>query len=309
MVRFFVKRFLCLLLVVWIVSVLAFVMMRLAPGDAAVMALPDYASEEQIELMREKLGLDKPYITQYFMYLGDLLKGDFGTSVLYERPCLDVIMERLPATMSVALVCATMVLVVSIPLGIIAGVNKGGPVDFFAVLFALLGQSMSVVWVCVLLLLLCSVKNSWLPSMGYNGLFDVKYLIMPAIAMGYKMCAGMVRMGRSGMIDVLSEDYITCAYARGMNKFQVNCKYAFKNSIIPVITIFGMDVAQMLAGAVIIEETFTIPGIGSMLVKAVNNRDYPLTQSALIVTAAMFAIVNLVVDIVNALVDRRMKLN
>ena len=259
--------------------------------------------------MREKLGLDKPYITQYFMYLGDLLKGDFGTSVLYERPCLDVIMERLPATMSVALVCATMVLVVSIPLGIIAGVNKGGPVDFFAVLFALLGQSMSVVWVCVLLLLLCSVKNSWLPSMGYNGLFDVKYLIMPAIAMGYKMCAGMVRMGRSGMIDVLSEDYITCAYARGMNKFQVNCKYAFKNSIIPVITIFGMDVAQMLAGAVIIEETFTIPGIGSMLVKAVNNRDYPLTQSALIVTAAMFAIVNLVVDIVNALVDRRMKLN
>ena len=309
MVRFFVKRFLCLLLVVWIVSVLAFVMMRLAPGDAAVMALPDYASEEQIELMREKLGLDKPYITQYFMYLGDLLKGDFGTSVLYERPCLDVIMERLPATMSVALVCATMVLVVSIPLGIIAGVNKGGPVDFFAVLFALLGQSMSVVWVCVLLLLLCAVKNSWLPSMGYNGLFDVKYLIMPAIAMGYKMCAGMVRMGRSGMIDVLSEDYITCAYARGMNKFQVNCKYAFKNSIIPVITIFGMDVAQMLAGAVIIEETFTIPGIGSMLVKAVNNRDYPLTQSALIVTAAMFAIVNLVVDIVNALVDRRMKLN
>ena len=309
MVRLFDKRFLCLLLVVWIVSVLAFVMMRLAPGDAAVMALPDYASEEQIELMREKLGLDKPYITQYFMYLGDLLKGDFGTSVLYERPCLDVIMERLPATMSVALVCATMVLVVSIPLGIIAGVNKGGPVDFFAVLFALLGQSMSVVWVCVLLLLLCSVKNSWLPSMGYNGLFDVKYLIMPAIAMGYKMCAGMVRMGRSGMIDVLSEDYITCAYARGMNKFQVNCKYAFKNSIIPVITIFGMDVAQMLAGAVIIEETFTIPGIGSMLVKAVNNRDYPLTQSALIVTAAMFAIVNLVVDIVNALVDRRMKLN
>ncbi len=309
MVRFFVKRFLCLLLVVWIVSVLAFVMMRLAPGDAAVMALPDYASEEQIELMREKLGLDKPYITQYFMYLGDLLKGDFGTSVLYERPCLDVIMERLPATMSVALVCAIMVLVVSIPLGIIAGVNKGGPVDFFAVLFALLGQSMSVVWVCVLLLLLCSVKNSWLPSMGYNGLFDVKYLIMPAIAMGYKMCAGMVRMGRSGMIDVLSEDYITCAYARGMSKFQVNCKYAFKNSIIPVITIFGMDVAQMLAGAVIIEETFTIPGIGSMLVKAVNNRDYPLTQSALIVTAAMFAIVNLIVDIVNALVDRRMKLN
>lgn len=309
MVKFFTKRILCLLLVVWIVSVLAFVMMRLAPGDAAVMALPDYASEEQIALMRAKLGLDKPYITQYFMYLGGLLKGDFGTSVLYERPCLDVIMERLPATLSVTVVCSAMVLLISIPLGIIAGVNKGGPVDFFAVLFALLGQSMSVVWICVLLLLLCSVKHNWLPSMGYEGLRDIRYLIMPAIAMGYKMCAGMVRMGRSGMIDVLDEDYITCAYARGMSPLAVNCKYAFKNSIIPVVTIFGMDVASMLAGAVIIETTFTIPGIGSMLVKAVSNRDYPLTQSTLVVTAAMFAIVNLVVDIVNALIDRRMKLN
>ena len=309
MVKFFTKRILCLLLVVWIVSVLAFVMMRLAPGDAAVMALPDYASEAQIEAMRAKLGLDKPYITQYLMYLGNLLKGDLGTSVLYEKPCLDVIMERLPATLSVTIVCSALVLIISIPLGIIAGVNKGGPVDFFAVLFALLGQSMSVVWICVLLLLLCSVKHNWLPSMGYKGLFDVKCLIMPAIAMGYKMCAGMVRMGRSGMIDVLNEDYITCAYARGLSRFEVNCKYAFKNSIIPVITLFGMDVAAMLAGAVIIETTFTIPGIGSMLVKAVSNRDYPLTQSTLVVTAAMFAIVNLVVDIVNAFIDRRMKLN
>lgn len=309
MVKFFAKRILCLLAVVWIVSILAFAMMRLAPGDAAVMALPDYASEEQIALMRAKLGLDKPYVTQYFMYLKGLLKGDFGTSVLYEKPCLDVIMERLPATLSVTVVCSAMVLLVSIPLGIIAGVNKGGPIDFFAVLFALLGQSMSVVWICVLLLLLCSVKHNWLPSMGYNGLKDIRYLIMPAVAMGYKMCAGMVRMGRSGMIDVLNEDYITCAYARGMSRFEVNCKYAFKNSIIPVITIFGMDVAAMLAGAVIIETTFTIPGIGSMLVKAVSNRDYPLTQSTLVVTAAMFAIVNLAVDIINALVDRRMKLN
>ena len=309
MAKFFVKRIVCLLLVVWIVSVLAFVMMRLAPGDAAVMALPDFASEEQIELMRVKLGLDKPLITQYFIYLGNILHGDFGTSVLYERPCLDVIMERLPATLSVTVVCSAMVLLISIPLGIVAGVNKGGPIDFFAVLFALLGQSMSVVWICVLLLLFFSVKNNWLPSMGYNGLFDVKFLIMPAVAMGYKMCAGMVRMGRSGMIDVLGEDYITCAYARGLSKWKVNCKYAFKNSVIPVVTLFGMDVASMLAGAVIIEQTFTIPGIGSMLVKAVSNRDYPLTQSSLIVTAAMFAVVNLVIDIISALLDRRIKLN
>jgi ABC-type dipeptide/oligopeptide/nickel transport system permease component len=283
--------------------------MRLAPGDPAMMALPDYATDVQIALMRTKLGLDKPYITQYAIYIGNVLRGDFGVSVLYDRPCLDVIMDRLPATVSTAVVCSALVLFISIPLGIIAGVNKGGFIDFFAVLFALLGQSMSVVWICVLLLLLFSVRRNWLPSMGYNGLKDIKYLIMPAIAMGYKMCAGMVRMGRSGMIDVLDEDYITCAYARGLSPFVVNCKYAFKNAVIPVVTIFGLEVATMLAGAVIIETTFTIPGIGSMLVKAVSNRDYPLTQSTLVITAAIFAIVNLVVDIINTLIDSRLKLN
>ena len=309
MLKFLGKRALGLIVVVWIVATIAFIMMRLAPGDPAVMSLPDYATEEQIALMRAKLGLDKPLIEQYVIYIGNLLKGDLGDSVLYEKPCLDVIMDRLPATLSVAVICSIMVLVISIPLGIVAGVYKGTPIDFFAVLFALMGQSMSVVWICVLLLLLCSVYNNWLPSMGYNGLFDVKYLIMPAIAMGYKMCSGMVRMGRSGMVDVLSEDYITCAYARGVSPFMVNCRYAFKNAVIPVITLFGLDVASMLAGAVIIETTFTIPGIGSMLVKAVSNRDYPLTQSALVVTAAMFAIINLVVDIVNSFVDKRMQLN
>lgn len=307
--KFIVKRILGLLLVVWLVSVIAFVMMRLAPGDPAIMALPDYASEEQIELMRTKLGLDKPYVTQYFIFLKGMLQGDFGTSVLYERPCLEVIMERLPATMSVTVVCSVLVLVISVPLGIIAGANRGSAIDFFAVLFALLGQSMSVVWICVLLLLIFSVHHNWLPSMGYNGLLDVKYLIMPAIAMGYKMCSGLVRMGRSGMIDVLSEDYITCAYARGMSPFEVNTKYAFKNAIIPVITLFGLDVAAMLAGAVIIETTFTIPGIGSLLVKAVQNRDYPLTQSTLVITAAIFSVVNLIVDIINSVIDRRMKLD
>lgn len=308
MIKFLIKRLICLLIVVWLVSVLAFVMMRLAPGDPAIMSLPDFATEEQIELMREKLGLNQPLFVQYWIFFSGMLRGDFGTSVLYQRPCLEVIMDRLPATFSVALVCSLLVLIVSVPLGILAGVYRGTPIDFFAVLFALLGQSMSVVWVCVLLLLIFSVKLNVLPSMGYNGLTDLRYLIMPAVAMGYKMCAGMVRMGRSGMSDVLHEDYITCAYARGLSRFQVNTKYAFKNSIIPVITLFGLDVAAALAGATIIETTFTIPGIGSLLVKAVQNRDYPLTQSALVIMAAMFALVNIVVDIVNALVDRRMNL-
>ena len=168
-------------------------------------------------------------------------------------------------------------------------------------------QSMAVVWVCVLLLLVFVVKLDWLPSMGYYGLAKPQYLIMPVIAMGYRMCAQVARMGRSSMIDVLNEDYITCAYARGLSKWEVYSKYALKNSLIPVITIYGLQVAAMLAGAVIIEQIFTIPGIGTMLVSAVNNRDYPMVQSSLIVTAAMFSLVNLVVDIAITFIDPRIK--
>ena len=303
------KRFISLLVIVWIVSVIAFVLMRLAPGDPAMMALPDYASEEEIATMRTKLGLDEPYIVQYWMFLSGILKGDFGTSVLYQRPCLDIIMERMPATINLSLVSALFTIAVSVPLGIIAGAHKGSLIDVFAVFFSLIGQSMSVVWICVVLLLICTVYNNWLPSMGYNGLFDIKYLIMPAIANGYKLCAGLVRMGRSGMIDVLNEDYITCARARGIPEYKVNLKYAFKNAMLPVMTLFGLDFAIMLAGAVVIESTFTIPGIGNLLVKAVQNRDYPLTQSLLIISAAIFALVNIVVDIINSLLDRRIKFN
>lgn len=309
MKKFIVKRLVYLLIVVFVVSLLAFVLMRLAPGDPAEMSLPDTATDVQIEAMREKLGLNESYPVQYFIFMTNLLRGDLGTSTLYEMPCLQVIASRLPATLSVAFLCAIAILVVSVPLGIVAGVNKGSPIDFFAILFVLLGQSMSVVWICVLLLLVFSTKNTILPSMGYYGLSRPEYLIMPVIAMGYKMCATMTRMGRSEMIDVLGEDYITCAYAKGMSKWQIYTKYAFKNSVIPIMTLYGLNIAGMLAGAVIIENTFTIPGIGSMLVKAVNNRDYPLVQSTLIVTAAMFAVVNLVVDIINAMIDHRMQLN
>lgn len=309
MKKFILKRLAYLLIVVLIVSLLAFILVRLAPGNPAEMMLPDTATEEQVAAMSTQLGLDKPLPVQYFIYLGNMLRGDFGTSTLYQMPCLEVIGNRLPATLSVAFLCAISILIVSVPLGIIAGVNKGSVVDFFAILFVLLGQSMSVVWLCVLLLLIFSIKLGWLPSMGYYGLSQPQYLIMPVIAMGYKMCATMTRMGRSGMIDVLDEDYITCAYAKGMSKFQVYTKYAFKNSIIPVMTLYGLNIAGMLAGAVVIENMFTIPGIGSMLVKAVNNRDYPLIQSTLVVTAAMFALVNLVVDIINSSIDHRMQLN
>jgi ABC-type dipeptide/oligopeptide/nickel transport system permease component len=163
--------------------------------------------------------------------------------------------------------------------------------------------------VCVLLLLIFSVKLKILPAIGFKGLSHPEYLVMPCIASGYRLMAQMTRMGRSGMIDVLGEDYITATYARGISKRKVYTKYAFKNALIPVMTIYGLNISNMLSGAVVIETSFDIPGIGSMLVNAVNHRDYALVQSTLVVTSILFALVNLVVDIINSFIDRRMQLN
>lgn len=309
MVRFILKRLCYMLIVVLAISFIAFALLRLSPGDPAMMMLGDNATPEMVEAMREKLGLNQPFLTQYLIYLKGLLKGDLGTSILYGYSCKEVIFGRLPATATLSFLAAIIILIIAIPIGIIAGAKQGSFFDFFATAFVVLLQSMSVVWVSILLLLIFAVKLQWLPAIGYKGLLEPKYLVMPVIACGYRTMAMMVRMGRSGMIDVLNEDYIKCTYARGMSKFDVYTKYAFKNALIPITTLYGLQLSGMLAGTVVIETVFNIPGIGSMLVNAVNNRDYPLVQSSLVVTAVMFAIITLIVDIVNTFIDRRMQLN
>ena len=307
--KYILKRIAYMLIVIWAVSPIAFVLLRAAPSDAAVLSLPDTATPEQIEAVREEMGLNDPYIVQYARYMFDLVRGDLGTSIMYGYPCSQAIMDRLPATFNVALTSAVLILFISIPLGITAGVKQGTWIDFIATFFVVLLQSMAVVWVCILLLLIFTVKFDLLPAMGYQGLSHPEYLVMPIIASGYRLLTSLTRMGRSGMIDVLGEDYITCTYARGMSRFDVYTKYAFKNALIPIITIYGLNISTMLSGAVVIETVFNIPGIGTMLVNAVNHRDYPLVQSTLIVTAVIFAVITLIVDIVNAYIDRRMQLN
>ena len=307
--KYILKRIAYMLIVIWAVSLIAFVLLRAAPSDAAVLSLPDTATPEQIEAVREEMGLNDPYIVQYARYMFDLVRGDLGTSIMYGYPCSQAIMDRLPATFNVALTSAVLILFISIPLGITAGVKQGTWIDFIATFFVVLLQSMAVVWVCILLLLIFTVKFDLLPAMGYQGLSHPEYLVKPIIASGYRLLTSLTRMGRSGMIDVLGEDYITCTYARGMSRFDVYTKYAFKNALIPIITIYGLNISTMLSGAVVIETVFNIPGIGTMLVNAVNHRDYPLVQSTLIVTAVIFAVITLIVDIVNAYIDRRMQLN
>ena len=305
MLKYIGKRLLQTLLVLFIVSIFAFALIHLAGGNPALLLLPDGASDEAIKAMEHQLGLDQPLYVQYFQYMAGVFRGDLGMSTAYKIPVADIIAERLPY--SVVLTMGTVLVGCSlcIPLGIIASSNRGKAVDFFAMFFALLGNSMSAVWLAVLNVFVFSVWLGVLPSMGAESFSNI---ILPALTLGYPMAAEITRVGRSGMIDTLSEDYITATYAKGISRRVVNWKYAFKNALIPIITLVGMSIGSYLAGAVVVETVFAWPGIGQLTNQAVGNRDYQLVQSLLLVSATLFTLINLVVDIINSLVDPRVSL-
>ena len=305
MLKYIGKRLLQTLLVLFIVSIFAFALIHLAGGNPALLLLPDGASDEAIKAMEHQLGLDQPLYVQYFQYMAGVFRVDLGMSTAYKIPVADIIAERLPY--SVVLTMGTVLVGCSlcIPLGIIAGSNRGKAVDFFTMFFALLGNSMSAVWLAVLNVFVFSVWLGVLPSMGAESFSNI---ILPALTLGYPMAAEITRVGRSGMIDTLSEDYITATYAKGISRRVVNWKYAFKNALIPIITLVGMSIGSYLAGAVVVETVFAWPGIGQLTNQAVGNRDYQLVQSLLLVSATLFTLINLVVDIINSLVDPRVSL-
>ena len=303
--RYIGKRILQTVIVLFFVSIFAFLLIRLAPGSPARMMLPDDATDEQIVAMEQKLGLDKPLYQQYLIYISGVLKGDLGTSTIYKQPVADIIASRLPVTGTLTFWTILVCLLVSIPLGVIAGSRQGTLTDFLAMFFAIFGQSMSPVWLGVLLIYVFASKLGWLPAMGYGG---IKYVILPAITLGYPVAAEITRIGRSGMIDVLKEDYITATYAKGISRKKVLWKYAFKNALLPIITLVGVQIGVFLAGTVVVETIFSWSGLGQLVNQAVSTRDYQLVQSTLLLIATMFAIINLVVDIINSIVDPRITL-
>ena len=306
LLRYIVKRVLQTLIVLFFVSLFAFFLIRLAPGSPARMMLPEDATDEQVREMEIKLGLDKPLYEQYIIYISGVLQGDLGTSTIYKQPVADIIASRLPVTGTLTFWTILVCLAVSIPLGVVAGSKQGTLTDFLAMFFAIFGQSMSPVWLGVLLIYVFSSKLGWLPAMGYGG---IKYVILPAITLGYPVAAEITRIGRSGMIDVLKEDYITATYAKGISRRQTLWKYAFKNALIPIITLVGVQIGVFLAGTVVVETIFSWSGLGQLVNQAVSTRDYQLVQSTLLLIAVMFALINLVVDIINSIVDPRITLD
>ena len=305
MLKFLARRLGQTVVVLFFVSIIAFSLIRLAPGNPALMVLGDNATDADIAEMEIKMGLDKPLPVQYIKYLTGVLRGDLGRSTSYGMDVASLIAQRFPNTLKLAAATVIFGCLLAIPLGIIAGSHKGTAIDFFAILFALLGQSMANMWKAVIFIYLFSVKLSILPSLGMGGL---EYYVMPVMTLGWQMSAEVTRMSRSGMIDTLHEDFITATYARGIHPFVVRWKYAFKNAMCPVVTMVGLRFGAMLAGTVVVEAIFSWPGLGQLLNTAVNQRDYQLVQSLLLISGTMFAVINLVVDIVNSIIDPRIKL-
>jgi ABC-type dipeptide/oligopeptide/nickel transport system permease component len=273
-------------------------------GDPVLLLLPPDATAEDIAKFRTAVGFNDPVAVQYARLLRGVLRGDFGESVRHGEPALGLVLERLPATFELAGAGLLLALSLAIPAGIVSAVRRNTLVDYIATVVALLGQAMPTFWLGIMLILVFSVRLSWLPSSGRG---DLEHLILPAITLGLFTTARITRLTRSGMLEVLGQDYIRTARAKGVSEPPVVWKHALKNASIPIVTIVGIELGTLLGGSVITETIFAWPGVGRLSVQAIFNRDYPVVQAAVFLLSSTFVIVNFLVDIVYTYLDPRIR--
>ncbi len=301
---YLLRRFLQSLLVLFGVSFVVFGILFLT-GDPALLLLPPDASIEDIAKFRQHMGFNDPFFVQYGRFLSGALRGNFGQSVRHGEPAFDLVMERMPATFELSGAALALALCLSIPAGIISAVRRNTLVDYIATVVALLGQSMPTFWLGIMLILLFSVQLNVLPSSGRGGW---QHILLPAVTLGLFTTARITRLTRSGMLEVLNQDYIRTARAKGVANPPVVWKHALKNAAIPIVTIVGIELGTLLGGSVITETIFAWPGVGRLSVQAIYNRDYPVVQAAVFTLATTFVLVNLVVDVLYTYLDPRIRL-
>lgn len=305
MYRFILKRIGLLLPVLLGVSFVIFVLMHYAPGDPVRLLLGNSATNEQVEEVRESMGLNDPLLIQYYSYMKNLiLHGDLGTSYVHGNPVLNMILQRLPTTITLALLGIAFALILGVPAGIVSSVKQYSLIDNVVMVIALLGISMPNFWLGIILILFFSRTLNWFPVSGWNGPI---YWVLPTISVGASSAASIARMTRSSMLEIIQQDYINTARAKGQKEYVVVLRHALKNSLIPIITSAGLLFGMLLGGAVVAETVFAIPGIGKLMVDAISQRDYPIVTGTAIVIAAMLGLVNLLVDISYAFIDPRIK--
>ena len=304
MINFVIKRLLMVIPVIISVSFIVFFIVNLAPGDPARLVVGVEADEETIERVREELGLNENIFLRFAKYMFNMLRGDLGTSYYSDKPVMEAYFERFPATMILAFWTVVIGMVVSLPLGIISAVRQYSWIDNFGMVFALLAVSMPNFWLGILLILLFSLQLGILPSGGYQGWYSV---IMPAATIGMQMFAVMTRMTRSAMLEVIRQDYIKTARAKGLSERVVILKHAFSNALIPIITTIGTMFISMVCGAVVIEQVFSWPGVGRLILDAISKRDFPVVIGSVTLTTIVVCVVNLFIDILYGFVDPRIK--
>jgi len=285
-------------------SIAVFILMRLVPGDPALMVLPEGATLEEMNRVRELMGLDKPMWAQYLDFVGDALRGDFGDSFQHAAPALDVVVERLPKSIYLGATALLITVVIGVPIGILAAVRRGSWFDFLASLTAILSQSTPSFWLGLMLIFAFSLGLRWFPVAGSQ---TWKHVVLPAVTLAVYPISLVLRLTRTSFLEVLGADYIRTAEAKGLRGTAVLLKHALKNAAIPVVTVLCLQIAGILAGAVVVENVFSWPGIGMTVIAAVNLRDYPILQVALLLSSAAFITVNLVADLLYAVLDPRIR--
>jgi peptide/nickel transport system permease protein len=303
MVRFVLARLVQSLVALAILSVVVFILAR-ATGDPLHMILPMSATEEDYANARRYLGLDRPYVEQYFSFVGRALTGDFGSSIRARRPVMELIQERLPNSLRLAAFAMTVSLAMAFPLGVMAAVKKGTGVDRTAQVIAVLGQSLPTFWVAIVLVEVVAGRLQWLPAGGITGFSSY---ILPGFTLGWFVVAGMMRLLRSGMLEVLDSEYVKLARVKGVREERVVWLHALKNALIPVVTFAGIYFAVLLTTAIVVETVFAWPGLGRLAYEGITSRDFPVIQAVVLTTAAIVTGVNLCVDCLYAFIDPRIR--
>ncbi len=301
---FLLRRLLLVMPTVWGVVTLVFLLIHLIPGDPVEVMLGESALQADREALRKELGLDRPVLVQYGSFLAGLCRGDLGRSLHQREPVLGLILERYPATLQLTLAAMAVSLLISLPAGILSGIRQYSLVDHSTMFLALLGVSMPNFWLGPLLILVFSIHLGWLPVSGRGG---IEHILLPALTLGASMAAIVARMTRSSVLEVLREDYVITARAKGLSERAVILKHVLRNAMLPVLTIVGLQFGALLAGTIITETIFSWPGLGTLLIHAIQTRDYPVVQGCVLMISLSYVLVNLVTDVVYAIVDPRIQ--
>lgn len=312
MMAFILRRLVMLVPVLLIVGIVVFTLIHLTPGDPAAVILGPDATPEQVDEMRERLGLNEPFHIQFFTWFLNALRLDFGESIFIGEPVTKALRDRAQPTGLLTLYALTLSILVGVPAGVIAAVNRNSPLDRFLMVFSISGAAIPNFFLAILLMLLFAVKLRWLPSTGYADIQDglgehLKHMIMPAFALGISSAGLLARLVRSSMLDVLKEDYVRTAFAKGLPGRIVVMRHALRNALIPAITVIGVSLGALLGGAVVTETVFGLPGMGRLVVQSIARRDFPVIQGAVMTIAAIYVLANLLVDVLYVYIDPRVR--